>query len=66
MTRGTCGLGIFYRITAEGPAKGMLPEATGFQLQIEFCADERAGAFDFSQPHTELSRAQVEAMFGAG
>jgi hypothetical protein len=65
-----CGSGVFYRVTAEGPMKGLLklsaglfPDATGLPVGIEFYADERPAAFDLSQDHKTMTRAEVEALF---
>lgn len=65
-----CGSGLFYRVTADGPMKGLLKMsaglfagATGLPLGVEYYADERPGAFDLSRDHTLMTRADVEALF---
>lgn len=69
---GTCGSGIFYRVTAEGPNHGLLklsaglfPDATGLPVGVEYYADQRPAAFDLSQPHQEMTATEVRALLEA-
>jgi len=68
-----CGTGLFYRITAEGPMKGVtsvtlgtLDDPTGLTLVKEWFSDKRPDVYELAGDRECVTEAQVLAMFGGG
>ncbi len=68
-----CGSGLFYRITVEGPMKGMtsvalgtLDNQTGLTLTKEWFSDKRPDVYELAGERECVTEAQVLAMFGGG
>lgn len=67
---GTCGSSLWYRITAEGPYKGVhhlgmgtLEDASGIDLTEEIYIDRKPDGYGFAQKTKTMTKAEVEAMF---
>lgn len=68
----TCGTGLWYRVTAEGPMLGdyeipigLFDDADGLEMQREIYIDRKPDAFAFQGEHELLTEAQVTALYGA-
>lgn len=68
---GSCGSSLFYRITAEGPMKGVttvalgtLDDQSGFELKREWYIDLKPDAYTFAGEREALTEAQIKEMFG--
>ena len=67
----SCGSSLFYRVTAEGPYKGVAHVATGLfedagglPLTNELYVDRRPSGYAFAGELGGMTKAEVEAMFG--
>ena len=65
-----CGSSLFYRITAEGPMKGVyhfgvgtLDDANKAELKQELFIDLKPEGYSFAQDTHQMTQADVEAMF---
>ncbi len=66
-----CGTGLFYRITAPGPAQGSLSllfgtleDQAGFELVQEWFIDKKPDTYTLAGERKTLTEAEVMAMFG--
>ena len=66
-----CGSAMFYRITADGPMKGLttvafgtLDDQTGFEIGREYYVDLKPEAYTLAGEREGLTEAQIQAMFG--
>jgi len=66
---GTCGSNLWYHVTEGRYADsmsisvGMLSDTRDMTIAREFFVDRKTAAYDFTHPHTEMTEAQVLAMF---
>jgi hypothetical protein len=68
-----CGTTLYYRLTVEGfgpptyeMALGLFDAPDGFLLSREIYVDRKPDGFAFAGEHERLTKAEVEARFGAG
>ena len=68
-----CGSGLWYRVTAEGPAQGqyhmpagLFDEPDRFELRSEIYIDRKPAGYAFAGERKRLTKAEVEAEFGGG
>jgi hypothetical protein len=68
-----CGSSVFWRLTAEGPMKGMfsiaagtLEDMSGMSFDAEVYIDHKPASHEFAGERTRLTQAEVEAMVGGG
>ncbi len=66
-----CGSSIFWRLTADGPMKGMfsiaagtLDDMSGMTFDTEVYIDHKPESHSFAGERTRLTQAEVEAMVG--
>ena len=67
----TCGSSLFWRMTAEGPHKGMtaiaagtLGSLEGLTFDSEIYIDRKPDAYTFAGERSRMTEAEVLAMFG--
>lgn len=68
-----CGSGLFWRMTADGPAHGhlslgagSLDDMNGLPLSTEIYVDEKPDSYALAGETKKMTGAEVEAMFGGG
>jgi len=67
----TCGSNLFYRVTAPGEHHGIyhigagtMDDLKGITLSQQLFIDQKPSGYSFSEKTTDLTQAQVEALFG--
>ena len=69
----TCGGSLFWRLTADGPMRGMmslavgtLDDAEGLAFSSEVYIDHKPASYDFAGERRRMTEADVMAMVGGG
>ncbi|WP_281272102.1 GFA family protein [Litoreibacter meonggei] len=67
----TCGSNLYYRVTAPGEHHGIyhigagtMDDQKGLTLSQQLFIDQKPSGYSFAETTTDLTQAQVEALFG--